>query len=198
MQAKPILFCDFDGVLCHDRFWRSLSYVDYARVQEFLFQNNKPMVHEWMVGKYSAEEIVAHIADALNMSYELLWNSLVHDAEHMRVNTKALEKLHNLRSRYTTILFTANMDSFHRFTIPKHNLDKYFDAIVNTYIEGVSKIEQDGLLLQKYAAQHEAPINSCILFDDHRDVIDTMHRLGGRGYLITHEKDIDWHLDRVV
>lgn len=198
MQPKPIIFCDFDGVLCHDHFWRSLSYVDYAKVQEYLFQHNRPLVHDWMKGRYSAEEVVAQIADALGMSYEMLWNVFVDDAESLRVNTKALEKMHALRDRYITILFTANMDSFNRFTVPKHQLDRYFDAIVNTYQEGMLKTEQDGLLLQKYATKHEAPIETCILFDDHRDNINVMHRLGGKGYLITHDQDINWHLDHVV
>ncbi len=198
MDTKPVLFCDFDGVLCHDHFWRSLSYSEYAQVQEYLFQHNKPLVREWMKGRYSAEEVVAQIADALDMSYEKLWNVFVEDAESLRVNTKALHKLQALRDRYVTILFTSNMDSFHRFTVPKHKLDQYFDAIVNTYLEGVLKTEQDGLLLQKYVQKHNAPIASCILLDDHKDNVAVMHRLGGKGYLVTQEQDIHWHLDRVV
>ncbi|MEK7065997.1 MAG: hypothetical protein AAB965_00305 [Patescibacteria group bacterium] len=57
---KPILFCDFDGVLCYDRFWRSLPSHEYEKMQDALFRRDKEMVNDWMRGEYCAEEIIIY------------------------------------------------------------------------------------------------------------------------------------------
>jgi|TARA_Y100000310_G_scaffold342803_1_gene447513 hypothetical protein len=54
---KPILFCDFDGTICHDRYWRSLSPESHEALQELLFRGDKARISDWMRGKYTAEEI---------------------------------------------------------------------------------------------------------------------------------------------
>ena len=57
---KPILFCDFVGVLCYDRFWRSLPSHEYEKMQDALFRRDKEMVNDWMRGEYCAEEIIIY------------------------------------------------------------------------------------------------------------------------------------------
>lgn len=37
---KPILFIDFDGTLCHDRFWRNIDASGFEKIQNFLFGEN--------------------------------------------------------------------------------------------------------------------------------------------------------------
>lgn len=83
MTAKPILFIDFDGTLCHDRFWRGLPEDQYEKVQEFLFKQDKSLIQDWMKGKRTAEEINQQVADKLGIPYEDIWKIFIRDVETM-------------------------------------------------------------------------------------------------------------------
>jgi len=129
VNEKPILFCDFDGVLCHDRYWRSVPADKLEAIQELLFLNDTSLVNDWMRGKHTSEEINQFISEKIDMPFNKLWDIFINDCKNMRVSLKALEKLHQLRSKYTVILITGNMDSFTRFTHPELMLDNYFVSI---------------------------------------------------------------------
>src|SRR5258708_674116 len=148
---KLILFCDFYGVLSHDKFWRSLSSDEYQRAQNFLFGKDSRLINNWMLGKYIAEEINQRVADHTGISFEKLWEIFVKDCQSIRVSKKILDKLNNLRDRYAVILITANMDSFMRFTVPALKLTNYFDRISSSSEEGMDKDLQEGILFLQYA-----------------------------------------------
>ena len=126
-KSKPILFCDFDGVLCWERYWRSLPSVEHEKMQELLFRNDTTIVNDWMRGKYSAEEINQLVARKIGMPFEKLWNIFVEDCKTMQVSKDILKKLRAFRKYYIVILITGNMDSFTRFTHPALMLENYFD-----------------------------------------------------------------------
>jgi len=84
---KPILFCDFDGVLCHDRYWRSLPFKEHEQVQELLFRNDTTLLNDWLRGKYSAEEVNRLVSEEIAMPFEKLWKVFVKDCKNMRVWT---------------------------------------------------------------------------------------------------------------
>jgi FMN phosphatase YigB (HAD superfamily) len=197
-NIKPILFCDFDGVLCHDRYWRSLPSEEYNKIQELLFRGDTALFNGWMRGKYLAEEINQIISEKINMPFEELWEIFVEDCKTARVPKKALEKLHNLRGQYSVILITGNMDSFSRFTHPSLGLDKYFDHISNSHYEGMHKTDNQGELFLKYADKYGVPIEDCILLDDSTKVYEVFTKLGGRAYLVTPEQDIFYHLENLT
>jgi len=69
-QMKPILFIDFDGTLCHDRFWRSLPAEQYEKVQTLLFKERKSYAEEWMKGKHTAEEVNQFLSEQLRIPFE--------------------------------------------------------------------------------------------------------------------------------
>jgi len=191
---KPILFIDFDGTLCHDRFWRSLPEEQYRNVQEFLFSENKIYAEEWMKGKRTAEEVNKLIAEKLGISFEEIWNVFVRDAQTMRVSKEVLEPIERLRDTHTTILITVNMDSFSRFTVPALKLDRYFDAISNSYYEGKFKSDNGGQVFRDYVEKYSAPIESSILIDDSTGACETFRALGGIAYQVTPEEDLSYHL----
>ncbi len=193
--TQPILFVDFDGTLCHDRFWRSLSRDQYASVQEILFGEDRTLVQEWMVGKHTSEDINKLLSEQLRIPYAELWNIFVQDAKNMKVSSKVLQTIHTLRSRYTTILITVNMDSFSRFTVSALALDRYFDAISNSYYEGTFKGDNDGEIFRNYLEKYGAPIRSSVLVDDSLSVCETFRRLGGRAMQVTKERDVLCHLN---
>ena len=56
MRTKPILFIDFDGTLCFDRYWRSLPQDMFSLVQQRLFGRDTTLAVEWMLGKKTEVE----------------------------------------------------------------------------------------------------------------------------------------------
>jgi len=191
---KPILFCDFDGTICHERYWRSLPPDQHEKVQNLLFRSDKTRVNDWMRGKYTAEEVNRFVSEETGIPYEELWKLFVNDCSTMRVSQEVLEKLSALRDRYRVILMTGNMDSFSRFTAPALKLEHYFDHISNSYHERKHKTDNRGEIFVEYAERFGAPLSSCVVIDDSPNVCATFEALGGRACMITPDRDIDYHL----
>lgn len=194
-KAKPILFVDFDGTICHDRYWSSLEPKHYEQVQELLFRGDTKRVNDWMRGEYSAEEVNEFVADEIGMPYEKLWELFVSDCKSMRVSNETLRRLSDLRQKFTVILITGNMDSFSRFTVPALQLERYFDHISNSYHEGRHKTDDNGSLFLDYTERYGSPIDECKVIDDNEKVCAVFSKLGGTAYQITPETDISYHLD---
>lgn len=198
MAIQQILFCDFDGVLCYDKFWRSLSTEEYEKVQEFLFKENSHLIGEWMRGKYSSEEINIIVSENTNIPFKKLWSTFIQDCKTMTVPKKALETLNALRKNYIVILITSNMDCFDRFTVPALGLQKHFDHISNSFSEGMLKTDDGGQLYTKLSNKFNIPIEQCLVFDDSKTVHKTFSELGGSAHLVTTDNDILFHLSKLV
>lgn len=198
-MSKPLLFCDFDGVLCHDRFWRSLPPEQYSAVQAALFAgpHAPSTVNDWMKGLYTSEEINALLADKIGVDYHTLWRIFVQDCETMHVRADVLAEIDRLRARYVTILATGNMDCFNRFTVPALGLASHFDVISNSCNEGLFKTDNGGALFLRYARAYDVPMASCIVLDDSAEVCAVAENLGGRAFLVTPEHALLYHLRQI-
>lgn len=193
-STKPILFVDFDGTICHDRFWRSLSPELNEQVQNFLFRHDTARVMDWMLGKYSAEEINQLVAEEIGMPFSELWALFVDDCMTMHIPKGVLRRLSELRERFTVILITGNMDSFSRFTVPALKLDRYFDVISNSFHEGKHKTDRDGEIFRDYAEKFQADLSDCVLVDDSESACAIFAKLGGKSCHITPAHDIEYYL----
>ena len=187
---KPILFVDFDGTLCFDRYWRSLPADKYAQVQQLIFGQGQVRGNDWMIGKYSAEDINRYLAEELDIPYETLWELFVRDCTTMEVSKEVLETIGMLREKYITILITGNMDSFSRFTVPALALDSYFDHVDNSYFSGKQKSDNNGAAFLEHAHERNVPIDTCILIDDSVKICEIFRSFGGTTYQITPEQSI--------
>lgn len=196
-MTKPILFIDFDGTLCHDRFWRGLPEEQYKKVQELLFGEDKTYLQEWMRGKHTAEEVNQLLAEQLGIPFEEIWSVFVKDAETMTVSEEVLKTIGTLRRRYTTILITVNMDNFSRFTVPALKLKEYFDDISNSYYEGKFKSDNEGEVFRDYLEKYSAPVERSVLVDDSLGACETFRALGGVAYQVTSEEGVSQHLARL-
>lgn len=181
------LFIDFDGTLCHDKFWKSAGVDVRSNIQEYLFQKNKDVVQQWMLGQYRSEDVNAILADFLRIPFSKLWKIFVEDCRKMEVSKSVLKRIGRLREQYKIILLTDNMDSFSRFTIPALRLDSYFDEIINSYDEKKSKKE----LLPKLIESADRNF----LIDDSRTACDIFENLGGTAFLVTPGQNINVRLD---
>jgi FMN phosphatase YigB (HAD superfamily) len=198
MNNKPILFVDFDGTICHERYWRSLPSLHHQAVQDLIFKSNTQMVHDWMRGKYSAEEVNQFIADTIGIPFEGLWELFVKDCVTMHVSPHVLDQITELRKKYFVILMTGNMDSFTRFTVPALNLESCFDHISNSYYEGRHKTDDTGQLFLDYAERYKVPFSECIMIDNSEKVCSLVRELGGRAYHVTPELGVEHYLLKIA
>ncbi|NTJ61168.1 hypothetical protein G6M50_17055 [Agrobacterium rhizogenes] len=197
-HSRPIIFIDFDGTICHDRYWRSLPCDKQNKLQTYLFQENRHIVSNWMLGFHTAEEINGLVATILDMPYDKVWDVFVEDCQSMRVSPATLARLSRLRPIANIILVTGNMDSFSRFTVPALGLDRHFDAISNSYNEGRLKTDDGGTLFLQYAAQFSASIQDCVIIDDSEEVCSIFAGLGGTSLCVTAEHEADAILDALL
>lgn len=176
---KKALYIDFDGTLTMDRYWRSTEPELHEKIQTLLFGDDTTMVHDWMRGEYTAEEINKHVADVFGEPYEKLWELFVSDCEDMRVNQEMLKLIKTLSGQYTTVLITGNMDSFTRFTIPALQLDQYFDHISNSFYEQMHKTDDNGRLFKDWESRIDISLKESVLIDDHPNCCKMFGELGG-------------------
>jgi FMN phosphatase YigB (HAD superfamily) len=194
-RTKPIIFVDFDGTLCHDRFWRSIDEGNFEKIQNFLFGKNKAIVKEWMRGVYSSEHINQLISKELNVPFKEVWDVFVSDCENMTVSDDVLKKIESLKRLYNTILITDNMDCFTRFTVPALKLDCYFDSIINSFDNKKFKEDNNGEVFLQITHERGAGIEDSILMDNSRSSCDIFSKLGGITYFVTEKKPLEFWLE---
>lgn len=178
-RKRNVLFIDFDGTICSDRFWKSLPKEEYERIQGDFFKGDSARVRDWMCGKYTSEEITEHLSEMLNYNYDELWNIFEADCKSFALEAGVFEAIGEARAKHTTVLMTDNMDSLNRFTAPTLRLDEVFDLIWNSYNHGVLKNDENGRAYLDVCSELSADIKDCILIDDRTHSTDTFARLGG-------------------
>lgn len=194
---KQALFVDFDGTLCHDRFWQSLGERDYERINNFLF-NGGDLVDRWMRGKCNLEQVCEILSRELSLEYKTLREVLEDDCRNMRVAAADLEKIDWLKNKYVAAIVTVNMDCFDRFTVPELGLDNHFDCIVNSYNEGVLKHGENDGLLSVALAKTSADVNGSILIDDSEKACTAFKKLGGQALQVDQQKTLSYWLDHLL
>lgn len=188
------LFVDFDGTICHDRFWRSLNSADNRKIQDFLFSGKNSLVVEWMRGAYTSEEINELVAKGTGLDYEYIWSVFVHDCKTMSVQSEILNQINQLRNKFHVVLITGNMDCFSRFTVPSLQLDSYFDVIVNSFDEKQLKTDDAGFSFMKHV---KGNIQEAILIEDSEKSCEIFKGLGGNAYRVINREDTLKHLQNL-
>lgn len=196
-MKKPILFIDFDGTICHSKFWRSLAPEEYEKVQKLLFSGDFAFVNDWMRGKHTSEEVNKLVAEAIGLPYKQVWEIFVNDCKTMVVNTETLEDINSLRNKYRVVLVTGNMDCFSRFTKLALNLENYFDDVINSYDTGALKTDNEGKFFREYASQFDTSLEECYVIDDSEKVCKVFSNLGGMVFRVTAENDVTKHLKQL-
>ena len=194
---KPILFIDFDGTLCHDRFWRSIDADSFEKIQNFLFGENKSIVNEWMRGIHSSEHINQLISKELNIPFENVWDIFVTDCENMNISSDVLNRIENLKKNFYTILITDNMDCFTRFTVPALKLNSFFDLIINSFDNKKFKNDNDGDIFLQIVKERGSKIEDSILMDNSKGACATFSELGGMTRFVTSDEPLAFWLENL-
>ena len=170
---KPLLFIDFYGTLNSGKFWSSLDEPTHPwhgrrrPIEAFLFRDNAPLVDDWMRGKHTSEDIHHIIASEFQLDFKMLFEIFKNDCQKLFIEQRHLAAIEKLKSKYTVILSTDNMDSFDRFTLPAQpRVAKVFDAIHNSFNWRMLKLDNDGTYFKQALAEAGADFRDCILIDD--------------------------------
>jgi FMN phosphatase YigB (HAD superfamily) len=203
-QPKNILFVDFNGVISQNNFWYTLSHAEHElhhfheQIETFLFKENIQLVKDWMLGKYSSEEIHNILEEKLGVPFEKLYPIFVEETSHIDISTKILDQVKELRSEYVTILITDNMDSFDRLTL-KFNpiLTDAFDEIHNSYNIKQFKAGSEGKYFKETIGRHGAVTANCLLIDDSAGNCKLFEQVGGQAFCSRGEQEALASLEKI-
>ena len=197
VKMKPLLFVDFDGTLCFDKFWRSTDKEQFAKIQALIFKKGAPLVNGWMRGRHTSETINQLVADELGVPYETVWEWFMHDCRSMSVSVAALGRIQELRAKFRSILVTDNMDCFTRFTVPGLGLDQHFDQIVNSFETGKLKMDNEGEVFWDCVQEAGVSMEDCVLIDNSKGTCDQFTKLGGRACFVDDKKTAEYWLNKL-
>lgn len=194
---KPILFVDFNGTICFDRYWRNLNNEAQEKINDFLFKSNKQVVIDWMRGKYDSEQIHQILAQELELDYRQTWDIFIEECRSMYISPRIMLRIKEIGSKFKTILITDNMDCFSRFTVVSLKLDQYFEQIINSADTKIFKDDNDGEVFRKLAAENEINLSDCMLLDDSKTTQQIFSNLGGKSLLVNRENTAETLLEIV-
>jgi FMN phosphatase YigB (HAD superfamily) len=196
-KHNKILFIDFDGVLCHDPFWHSLrnedhKYHQYSEpIEKFLFDDNRDIFDDWMVGKYTSEDIHERISRAVGIQYDILFSIFKEDCQKMEISRQILTELGRLKDDYYLILATGNVDAFDRFILPSNPVIRdIFDEIHNSYNLKMLKSNNNGQYFINVVEEKKIPFSDCYLIDDSVSTCNIFATHGGKSFCVDEESEV--------
>jgi FMN phosphatase YigB (HAD superfamily) len=187
MSPLSTVFFDFDGVLCHDRYYTTLQ-PDYPHVMKFvneaIFGGEQKYADRWMRGEFTYQQINRIIADSTGIPFGQLNELFLASVRQMRLNPTLLQFAENLKQRGAAIaLVTGNMDVFNEVTVPEKGLDKLFPVIVNSFDHRLMKQDENGRLFDVALGKLGlASYQGTWLIDDSLLACAIFEAKGGRAY----------------
>lgn len=189
MTILRTIFFDFDGVLCHDRFYgeqvKSQHPEVYDWIQENVFGDNDKLVKDWMRGRINAQEVNRIVANNTGIDCEQLQKLFMESVRNMKLDERIIDVARGLKQSGRTLgVVTDNMDVFTEITVDNHKLKELFDVIVNSADYGCLKKDENGKLFDvAMATVGENDIRNTLLIDDSTDTIELYRQRGGNAFL---------------
>jgi len=186
MPEISVVFLDFDGVLCTDRFYTTLM-PEYPQALEWIGEHifsGEKYCDRWMRGEFTYRDINRIISDSTGIYPEVLNELLVSSVRQMKINRALIQFAEKLKKKaIKTALVTNNMDVFNEITVPEKHLDKTFPVIVNSCDFKIMKQDENGRLFD--IALHRLGLSSyegVLLVDDSVTYCDIFKEKGGMVY----------------
>ena len=167
------VFFDFDGVLCFDRFYKSIKK-KYPEVFRFIQENvfNTEMIDGWMRNEINSNDVNLLISKKTGIDFDELDSLFIKDVEEMDLD---LRPVSFFKER---VLVTNNMDVFSEVT--KKRLKKVFPFMFNSADYGVLKTEGlFDIVLKELNLKYE----DVLLIDNSERIGRFFKQKGGQFYL---------------
>lgn len=207
IKPQKALFVDFNGVISYDPFWASMRNPEhplhpfYEPIEDLLFRGGNKiegLIDEWMLGKYTSEQVHQIIADRTGAPYPAVFDVFCEDCQRLDISKPILQAIQALRKNWHCILRTDNMDTFHRFTLPANpHLTKAFDDVHCSYLLRQLKKTDGGKYFVTTVSGLGMDIGNCALIDDSNSNCRLFEGLGGKAYRTQSEAEVVAVLDRL-
>lgn len=185
-KINTVLF-DFDGVLCHDRFYEKTLVPNYQQVYDWIQSNiftDHKLVDKWMHGEISSSDINQLISDNTDIDYQVLVALFEESVRQMQLDENLLDLARSFKkSGIKVSIVTGNMDVFTDITIENHKLDRKFDLIVNSADYKLNKDDENGKLFDIVMEKLKSNIKTSLLIDDSAKTIKLFVQKGGIGHI---------------
>ncbi len=200
VRLKRVLFVDFNGVISYYPFWFSLQNPNHPLHQYFepieqlfFIGENKIVgfINEWMLGKYTSEDVHKVINDRIGAPYNELLAVFCEDAKKLDISEQILAAVQQLKKDWYCILSTDNMDSFDRYTLPANpQLSETFNVIHNSYPRGSLKKTNNGVYFVDTVKGLGINFGQCVLIDDSNSTCEMFQGFGGVAYCTKNEEEV--------
>ena len=84
-----------NGIISYNKYWNSLINPKHNlhkfknAIEDYLFKKDNNLIKEWMVGKYTSEDIHRILGREIGTPYEELFNQFVEDCKKYRYISKS-------------------------------------------------------------------------------------------------------------
>ncbi len=189
MLKYSTVFFDFDGVLCHDRFYTRTLSPSYQRIvnwiQEHIFTDSE-LCAQWMRGEIDSREVNSRVASACNVSFDWLHERFLTSVTAMQLDSDMISLVEKVKIEGARVgLVTNNMDVFSEITVQYRRLGTLFDVVVNSSDHRLLKKDRNGQLFDIALALLNEDIHHTLMIDDSLAVVELYRKKGGEGFLYT-------------
>lgn len=195
---------DFDGVLCHGRFYEPRLSLEYPAAKTWLqrnfFVSGNETVRRWMRGHLSSRDIHAYLEREIGVAAKEFDALMAESLRAFVMDATLLEWAARLRAAgIRTAIVSDNMDVFTRFVVPFHRLGRFFDVIVNSADHGALKCDERSLF-PAAIERLDVTVSQVLHIDDSERAIGRFRGFGGRAYHLTAESvmGLDGRLSEVL
>lgn len=126
LHSKPIIFCDWYGVLSDSLLFVGISNEIKAKIQPIILDNNKQLLRDACL-KLSGREFCNIIANRLNLNQQEILDYYIQGWHNITWNQSLIDLLQRYRQKYTLILISDNLEEFG--TIVALKLSNFFDEV---------------------------------------------------------------------
>src|SRR6185369_8607197 len=199
-KLPKVILVDWHQTLSFSQFWGHIKQKDkelFVRIETCLFNQNKNLINPWMRGQITSEQICKTVSSDLNLPFDYIYKEFIKSCKKMNLSGKNVVRvITNIRNKGVKFyIFTDNMDSFNRWTVPHMKLDTVFDGIVNSNTIGFLKNDIDNkgknLFLSKILKQEEVKTSDIMLIDDNPNTINNFSKYGLICKLVTVKNNLE-------
>ena len=182
-----VVFFDWHGVLCNDRFWHSVLDAGQHPLRRALgafateIFSNEPLVKAWMRGQLSLRDVakdwpITH----KRWDVDFLLRRAERDCSTMRIQPDMAALARELRSSCFVVVATDNMDCFIQ-AMARHTVARTtFDGIVCSSDIGVLKRDDPERFFGSFLGKVGVALRNSVLVDDSSANCAAFSQAGGR------------------